>query len=202
MKTFAYVILVFLVLLSLALNFSVLYTLWTARETTLDALAQALVALDQMSAALADLENETFEMTFPVQESIPINTEVPFRRELTIPLDLDVPISDEIVIQEQFEVPISTPLFDFAVDVPVSSTIPVELVVPVRGEVSVVIDEVFPVNTDVQIDLTVPIAIEMADTPLPAYLAEADTMLEGMRTMLEEMQIQLSSTPQFLPQNP
>lgn len=178
MKTFAYIVLLLLVLLSLALNVLVLSTLWTAKESITAALDQTLETLD-------GLEKEKFETTVYVKESIPVNTKVPFRRELVVPVNLEVPISDAIVIQETFEVPISTPLFDFTVDIPVSTTIPVELVVPVNGEVPVIISETIPVNTDVEINLRIPFAIEMADTPLPGYL-------EQLRIMVEQMQQQLS----------
>jgi hypothetical protein len=176
-KKLAYIILLILVLLSLALNVLVLSTLWTAKESI-------TMALDQTLETLAGLEGEKFETTVYVQESIPVHIQVPFQRELVVPVNLEVPISDAIVIQETFEVPINTPLFDFTVDIPVSSTIPVELVVPVKGEVPVLISETIPVDTDVEINLSVPFAIEMADTPLPGYLEQLRAMVEQMRQQL------------------
>lgn len=177
MKTTAYVILLVLVLLSLALNVVLLAGLWTARQA-------AIEALDAGLEALADLEDETFETSIHVQESIPIDTAVDFRRELIVPVHVTAPISDHIYFNETFEVPIDTALLKMTVDVPVSATIPVSLTVPVDGDVPISIDETFPLHTEVELDLTVPVAIPLSDTPIPDYLEQLRSMLEQVRQEL------------------
>jgi hypothetical protein len=180
MKTVAYVILLVLVLLSLALNAVALAGLLGARKAMVEGLDQTLEALD-------GLEDESFKTTFQVQETIPVEASVPFHREWTVPFDLTVPIRHELSFQETLEVPINTPLFKLDIDVPVSATIPVSLTVPVDGEVPIVISETIAVNTEVVIDVTVPVAIAMSDTPLPDYLDELRSSLEAVRQQLLDL---------------
>jgi hypothetical protein len=170
MKTVAYLVLVFLVLLSLSLNIVLLTGLWSFRQAAIEAVDQSLAVLD----GLAD---ESFETTFHLQETVPVHADVPFRRELTVPVNMEIPISHEIGVHETFEVPIETPFFTFNLDVPVNTTIPVELDVPVHIEVPITVSETIPIHTDVEIDLTVPVAIEMSETPLPGYLEQLSAML-------------------------
>ncbi len=177
MKTIAYLFLLTLILLSLALNAVVIAGLLTARDATVE-------AIDQGLQVLSGLEDEKFETTIDVQETIPVDETIPFRRELIVPIDVTVPIYDQIAIQETFEVPISTPLLDFTIDIPVSATVPVELNVPVQLEVPIVISETIPISTEVEIDLTVPVVIEVSDTALPGYLEELRTLLSEVKETL------------------
>jgi len=177
MKTIAYLFLLILILLSLALNAVVIAGLLASRDAVVEAIDQGLQALD-------GLEAETFETVIRVQEIIPINETVPFRRELVVPIDVNVPIYDQIVIQETFEVPISTPFLDFTIDIPVSGTVPVEIQVPVDVQVPVVISETIPISTKVSIDFTVPVVIGVSDTALPGYLEQLRTVLGEVKEKL------------------
>jgi hypothetical protein len=180
MKTVAYVVLLILVLLSLALNVVVLAGLLGARQAMVEGLDQALEALE-------GFEDESFETTFQAQAAVPVEASVPFRREWTVPFGLTVPIQHDISFQETLVVPINTPLFKLDIDVPVSATIPVSLTVPVEGEVPIVISETIFVNTEVVVDVTVPVAVPMSDTPLPDYLDELRTSLETVRQQLLDL---------------
>ena len=73
MKNIAYLFLLILILLSLALNAVVIAGLLTARDA-------AVEAIDQGLQVLSGLEDETFETTISVQETIPVNEAIPFRR--------------------------------------------------------------------------------------------------------------------------
>lgn len=170
MKTIAYIILLILIVLSLALNAVVIAGLLNARDAAVEAIDQGLQVLD-------GLEEERFETVIRVQETIPVNEAIPFRRELVVPVDVIVPIYDEIAIQETFEVPISTPFLDFNIDIPVSATVPIEMEVPVAIQVPIAISETIPISTEVSIDLTVPVVIEVADTALPEYLEQLRALL-------------------------
>jgi hypothetical protein len=174
-KVLAYLFLLALVLLSLGLNAIVIAGLLEARETTVAVLDEALVAL-------ANVENEVFEMTFDVQETVPVDTEVRFQRQWNVPIDMTIPIDHEIHFQETIEVPVDLPLFDFTFEVPIDTKLPVKLDVPVNMVVPFAIDETIPVQTEVEIDLSVPVVIEMADTPLPSYVGDLRIMLLGLRS--------------------
>jgi len=169
MKTIAYVFLLILILLSLALNAVVIAGLLNVRDAALEAIDQGLQALD-------GLEEERFETTIRVQETIPVEETIPFRRELVVPIAVNVPIHDQIAIQETFEVPINTPFRDFTIDIPVSATVPVEIEVPIDIQVPIAISETIPISTEVSIDLTVPVVIEVSDTALPQYLEQLRTL--------------------------
>jgi hypothetical protein len=143
-------------------------------------------ALDQGLEALEDVEDETFETTIHVQDSIPVDVTIPFRRDFNVPVHVDVPISHDLIFEETFVVPIKTPLLDLTVDVPISTTIPVSLTVPIHTDVPFTIEETFSFSTDVDIDLAIPVTIPVTDTPLPDSLGQ-------LRTILQELQQRLSS---------
>lgn len=177
MKTSAYIILLVLVLLSLALNVALLAGLRTAQQA-------AIQALDATLDALSGLEDEAFQTSIRVQETVPIEATIDFRRDLMVPVHVTAPISDHIYFYETFQIPIDTPLLKMTVDLPVSATIPVSLTVPVNADVPISIDETLPVNTEVALDLTVPVAIRLSDTPISDYLEQLVSMLEQMRQQL------------------
>ena len=179
LKIAAYLFLLILVLISLALNALIIASLLEVRQTTAS-------ALDQAVGALQDMEGATFETTVEIQQTIPVNAEIPFQREWTVPVRLSVPIEHELRFQETIVVPIDVPLFNLDIDVPVSTTIPVSLTVPIETEVPFAIDETFLVDTEVEIDLTVPVAIDLADTSLPAQLGELAAMLKEVQQQLEQ----------------
>jgi len=179
-KTIAYVILLLLILLSLGLNVAVIRGLLAVRDSTVEALDQALLALD-------GLEDEILETTVQVQQTIPIEASVPFQRQWTVPVQVEVPISYDIHFQDTLQVPIETPLFKFDIEVPLDTTIPLNLVVPIDTEVPFAISETIPIHTEVVIDLTVPVVVEMADTPLPGYLGELRDTLTGLQKELQDL---------------
>lgn len=177
MKTAAYLLLLGLVLLSLALNALLLSRALAARQAVLQALDRSLKMLD-------NLADETFETSIRVEHTVPVDANVPFRRTLGVPLRLTVPISHTLSFQEVFQVPIQTPLFHLNVAVPVSATLPISLNVPVSADLSLPISETISFHTDVPIDLTVPVVVRLADTPLPAYLDQLRAALDEVRQEL------------------
>jgi len=179
-KTLAYVLLTLLVLFSLALNVAVIHGLLAVRDLTVEALDQALAALD-------GLEDEVLETSARVQQTIPVEASIPFQRQWTVPIRMEVPIAHEIRFQETLKVPIETALFKFDIDVPVDTTIPLNLVVPIDTEVPFAISETIPIHTEVMIDLTVPVTVAMANTPLPGYLDELRDTLTGLQEKLQDL---------------
>ncbi len=141
-------------------------------------------ALDQALEALDGVEDEVFETTIHVQESIPVDVTIPFHREFNVPVHVDVPISHKLIFEETFVVPIKTTFLDLTVDVPVSTTIPVSLSVPIHTEVPFTIEETFSFSTDVDIDLEVPVTIPMSDTPLPDSVEQLRMILRVLRDRL------------------
>jgi len=177
MKRAGYVILWFLVLLSLILHVVYLAGLWTAQRIIRQTVDEAIVTA-------GDLQNEVFETTVHVVQSVPVSVDLPFRREMRLPVDVTIPISDSISFDRTIEVAVDTPLGTQSIAVPISATIPVRLSVPVRTEVPVAISETIPINTDVALDLRVPVTIQISETPLRGYLEKAAAMLAAIRHQL------------------
>lgn len=177
MRKASYIVLWFLVLLSLALNGILLAGLWKARQA-------ALVVIDQSIKTLERLEDETFATTVHVQKTVPVSADIPFHRELKVPVDVTVPLSHDVSFQESIELSFDTLLGTQTLDVPVGATIPLSLSVPVDVKVPVTISETIPVRTEVEIDVEVPVAVRVADTPLPGYLAQVKRSLTGIRKQL------------------
>jgi hypothetical protein len=176
-KPAAFYVLLFLVLLSLAFNLLVLAGLWIARQATVQ-------ALDTSIETVSSLKGETFEMTFPVQQTIPVQTNVPFRRTMTVPVNLTIPISQEIPIRETIVIPINTALGTYKLQVPVSLTLPIDLTVPIKTEIPFTISETIPISTNVALDMSFPVAIDIGATPLAGYLDELGIMLQAIRQRL------------------
>jgi hypothetical protein len=176
-KPAAFYVLLSLVLLSLALNLLVLAGLWMARQVVIQ-------ALDTGIETVSSLRGETFEMTFPVQQTIPVRTDVPFHRTITVPVDLTMPISEEIPIRETIVIPIDTALGTYKLRVPISLTIPIDLTVPVKTEIPFTISETIPISTDVALNMSFPVAIDVSDTPLVGYLDDLRATLQAIRQRL------------------
>jgi len=177
MKTVAYILLLSLVLLSLIFNGLMVAGLVIARQT-------AIQALDAGIQAVSNLKNETFVTTVQVQQAIPIKADFPFRRTLTVPIDLVIPISQEIAFRETIKIPVKTVLGQLDLEAPISMTVPISLTVPVKTAVPFTISETLPISTYVTVDLSVPVSIELKNTPLADYLDQLRTMLQDLRQQL------------------
>ncbi len=177
MKPIAYYILLILVLLSLALNVVVLGGLWTARTMVVE-------ALDASLETMAGLEGETFATTVRVQQSVPVRAEVPFQRELNVPINLSVPISEEITFRETLQIPVNTLVGTYNVRVPISTSLPISLTIPINTEVPIAVSDTFPISTQIDSDIALPVAIRIADTPLVEYLKQIRETLQMIRDRL------------------
>ncbi|MFQ5611326.1 MAG: hypothetical protein ACE5H9_04245 [Anaerolineae bacterium] len=155
-----------LVLISLALNIVLLVALNQARRVLIDGLVQ-------VEAGLANMSDDVIRYEFEIDQTIPINTDVPFNRTLEVPLKTNFPI------HQVFEVPVNTPLGVVNLEIPLDTEIPVDLVVPIT------IDETINIETEVPLELSIPLEIDIAQTPLAGYLLEAQSSLRGFREGLE-----------------
>jgi hypothetical protein len=165
MKRFSTVLLWVLVLLSLGLNVLLLSELNRIRLAAIDGLGQA-------ETTLVDLSDEVISYEFEVDRTIPVMAEVPFQRTFQVPIKTSVPI-DQV-----FNVPIETPLGVIDLDVPLKTEFPVDVVIPIT------IDETIGIETEVPLILTVPIALNIAETPLGGFLLQAQETLAGFRADL------------------
>jgi len=177
MKRAGYVILWFLVLLSLILHVITLGGLWAAQRF-------ALRTVDDAIDTLGSLQHEVFETTIHFNQSMPVSVSIPFRQEMNFPVDVTIPFSRSISLNQTFQIAIDTPFGPFPFQVPISATFPISLSMPFQAEVPVAISQTIPIDTDIALDLTVPVAIQLSETPFQGYVEKVMTMLADIRRQL------------------
>ncbi len=160
------IILALLTLLSLALNGVVILGLVQARTIAMGAIREA-------RTALTEIGDSTFTYTLEIDQEIPVQTTVPIHQEVVVPIQTTLPISTIV------NVPVNAGILgEFDVDVPVRTIIPVDL------EVTIPVNETVEIATSVPLNVDIPIAIPLADTPIYDYLAEVDGALEATERRL------------------
>jgi len=153
-----------MVVASLALNIVLIWQ-WLSFQRQVREMAQmADLAMTQAVADLNELRQTTINITIPVNQKIPIKTEVPFKDTIKVPIHTTIPIDDKIQTQIFIKMP------DFGVDVPIDVSIPVKLDVPVNMEVSVPIDRKIAIDTTIDLALDVPIALNIGETEFAGYI--------------------------------
>ena len=144
---------------------------------------QQLVELEPLvgegvEAAIAELEEfktSTISFQVPIDETIPIRTDVRLERTISFPVDETITISETI----NTTIEIDTGL-GFAV--PVDVSVPVDVDVPIQLDVEVPIDETVPVEVDIPVQLDVPIEVAIEGTELEVL---ASSLQEGLRALDE-----------------
>lgn len=137
--------------ISFAINFWTWVTLFRLR-------AVAREQLDALAVQLQSAQQDTVQFDIPVRQAIPISAEVPIEKSIAVPINLSVPIN------ETFNVPLETPFGTYQIPVPIDVEVPISTTVPVE------VSEVIAVSTIIELDLTVPIRIPIAGSPLEDYL--------------------------------
>jgi hypothetical protein len=164
-----YLLLWVIALASVTMNVIVLRQIVLAREA-------AQQSIDDAIAILGDLQESTFTYTFPVDDTLLIETEVPIHE--TVP----VPIHEVVEVRTAATVT----LLDIPGIGPITHSVPVAADVPIDEEFEFEIDEVFPISVPVDIDFDVPIAVALADTPLYDTLGVTIARLEALSQLLGE----------------
>ncbi len=131
---------------------------------------------DGVATAIDELETfktSTIAFDVPIDETIPIRTDVQLTRTISFPIDEVIPITQTI----DTTIEIDTGL---GFEVPVDVSVPVDVEVPVQLDVEVPIDETVPVEVDIPVQLDVPIEIDVAGTELELL---AGSLQEGLRSL-------------------
>ncbi len=115
--------------------------------------------VDDVAAGLAEFRTSTLSFEVTVDETLPVDVEIPFRRTLQIPIE------EVISIDEEFETTV-TIQGPFGVDIPLDVRIPVQIDVPLSLTVPIEIDETVPIQAEVPIRLDVPVEVSIAGTEL------------------------------------
>jgi hypothetical protein len=164
-----YLVLWVITLASLAMNVVVLRQIVLARQA-------AQQSIDEAITILSDLRESTFTYTFPVDDTLMIETDVPIQE--TVP----VPIHELIEVRTAATVT----LLDIPGIGPITHSVPVAADVPIDEEFEFDIDEVFHISVPVDIDFDVPIAVALSDTPLYDTLGATIARLEALSHLLGE----------------
>jgi len=104
----------------------------------------------------AKLQQLSYDL--PIDQQLPINIDVPIKRDLTVPINIDVPI------KQQITVPIDTGLG--VVNIPVS----LDTSVPISTSVPIAFEQTVNISTTVPIQLNLPVRIDMGTAQVGGYL--------------------------------
>ncbi len=154
-----------LVIILLILNLLLLDVLNLARLT-------AIETLNEVEATLDNLANEVIVYNIEVNQAVPIKADVPFNQTMDIPLNTVIPIDQVLTM------PFQMGASEIELDVPVKTDFPIDTVIPVAFNQTITVDTV------VQLDTTLPVEIDIAQTPLANYLRQAKLDIAQLRSWL------------------
>ena len=140
-----------LVTILLILVLALLYGLNWTRLTVIK-------TLDEVETMLDNLANEVIVYNIDVNQPVPIKADIPFYQTIEIPLNTVIPIDQELTV------PFQTGSGEIELEMPVKADFPINIVVPIE------FNENINVDTTVQLNTTVPVEIDIAQTPLVDYL--------------------------------
>ena len=168
--TIAVVLALVLAVLALIVSSVTLYGLLQARQSGLEAIADA-------RAALSDLNNQAIDTTIPFHSTFPIQTDVPLQQEFVVPIHTTIPISTVV------QVPVTLPILGtYDLSVPVVTDVPIDL------DIVVPLSQTVRVETAVEVNTTVPLHLELGQLGL-------DDLLEQIDAALGEIEEGLSGSP-------
>ncbi|NND02281.1 MAG: MFS transporter [Acidimicrobiia bacterium] len=150
----------------------------TLLQSQLGELAPTVTAgLDEAVAGLTEFENSTITFNVPINETIPINTEVVLDRVLQVPISTVLPIDETIDTTIIVQGP-------FGIDIPLDITVPILLDLPVDLEVAIPINETVPINTTIPVNLSVPIEVHVEGSELATLASSLRRGLISLRDVL------------------
>ena len=105
----------------------------------------------------------------PINQQVPINIDLPIKRDLTVPINLNVPIKQDITI------PIDTGLGVVNIPVKLDTSVPISTSVPIE------FDQTVNISTTVPIQLTIPVRLDMNTGQVGGYLDQVYAALLKLR---------------------
>ena len=173
---------------------------------TLGALVQLRQRVSQQLASSADhlaqVRLHDVRYAVPVKYSFPLDTTIAISETVTVPIETTVPIKQTI------QLPINTPLRRFEIPVPVEMTVPIsetvtvplettvpvsatiavplEMTVPVSATIAVPIRRAVPITADIPIDTSIPLNLDLTDSPIGDLLTHLEDAVRALRNTLNE----------------
>ena len=146
------------------------------REQLVELSPQIEAGVDEAIAGLREFGDSTIAFDVPIDEVIPIDTDVVINRTVEVPIKTEIPINQDIDTTIQVNTPFG--------DIPLDITVPVDVVVPIDLTVDIPIDETVPIQDEFPVQLDVPIAIDVSDTELKNLTESLATGLESLQDVL------------------
>jgi hypothetical protein len=131
-------------------------------------------ALAEAIAGISSFETSTIRFTIDVEEQLPFQATVPFRRTLEFPISTTIPIREQIDTTIRIQAP-------FGVDIPLDVEVPVNVDVPIDLVIPFTIDETVDIETVVTVDLEFPVEVAVAGTGLADLASQLRRGLETIR---------------------
>ncbi len=144
------------------------------------------VARQQLPEAIENIEALNLEdMVVPVivDETIPVQMEIPFEDNFVVPIQETLPVQLEVLFEETITVPVNSVIpINTTVNVPVripglgtltTVPVPIEMSVPINLVVEAPVKKTIPIDTEVPIDLTIEVPVKTIvpiDTEVPVQL--------------------------------
>ncbi len=165
---------------------------------------------------LAQVRLHDVRYAVPVKYSFPLDTTIAISETVTVPLETTVPIKQTIQlpiqlsvpIKQTIQLPINTPLRRFEIPVPVEMTVPIsetvtvplettvpvsatiavplEMTVPVSATIAVPIRRAVPITADIPIDTSIPLNLDLTDSPIGDLLTHLEDAVRALRNTLNE----------------
>lgn len=133
--------------------------------------------LDEAVAGLIEFETSTIIFNVPINEVIPISTEVVLDRTIDVPINMVLPIDETIDTTIRVKGP-------FGIDIPLDITVPIALDLPIDLAVAIPINETVPINTSIPVNLSVPIEVQVQGTELATLASSLRQGLLSLRDVL------------------
>lgn len=160
----------FIVLL-LLLGLSLGLHLWTFASLAYGR-AQAREQLAALATQVAAAQQEVLVFDVPINQTVPVNAEIPLRQHMMIP------ISTTVVLNRSVAIPLTTPLGETRIPVPIDIEVPINTTVPV------LISDTVAISAPVMLNLTLPIEIPISQSPFAHYLDALERTLDTLRKEL------------------
>ena len=159
------VVMVVLLAISLLIHALTLSRLLSVRATLRD-------EVGRLAEAVQSAKQQQLRYDLPIDQQVPINIDVPIKRELTVPINTSVQIKQDIVL------PIDTGLGVFDIPVPIDASVPISTSVPIA------FDQTVNISTTVPIQLNLPVRIDLGSGQLGGYLDRLYAALLELRERL------------------
>jgi len=159
------VVMVVLLAISLLIHALTLSRLLSVRATLRD-------EVDQLAQAVQNAKQQQLRYDVPINQEVPVDIDVPIKRDLTVPINIDVPI------KQQITVPVDTGLGIVNIPVALDTNVPISTTVPID------FDQTVNISTTVPIQLNLPVQIDLGSGQAGSYLDRLYAALLELRERL------------------